>query len=220
MILFDLDPDHPHHEYLRKIEEQVKNGAHLAGQLLAFARKGKYEVKLMDLNKIIQHTSSMFERTKKEIKIFRRYGEGLWPVEGDQAQIEQVLLNLYVNAWQAMPEGGNLYLETNNVTLGPDYIKPFALQLGDYVCISVTDTGSGMDKKTQKRIFEPFFTTKEMGRGTGLGLASVYGIVKNHGGFINVYSEMGHGTTFKVYLPASEKSHTGRKEAIRGDPTG
>jgi PAS domain S-box-containing protein len=223
LILFDLDPDHPHHEYLRKVEEQVKSGAHLAGQLLAFARKGKYEVKLMDLNKIIQHTSSMFERTKKEIKIFRRYGEGLWPVEGDRAQIEQVLLNLYVNAWQAMPEGGNLYLETNNVTLGPDYIKPFALQLGDYVCISVTDTGTGMDKKTQKRIFEPFFTTKEMGRGTGLGLASVYGIVKNHGGFINVYSETGHGTTFKVYLPASEKAIPEEKklsgEILRGKGT-
>ncbi len=206
LILFDLDPDHPHHEYLRKIEEQVKNGAHLAGQLLAFARKGKYEVKLLDLNSIIQHTSSMFERTKKEIKIFRRYGEDIWPLEGDQAQIEQVLLNLYVNAWQAMPEGGNLFLETKNVTLGPDYIKPFAVQLGNYVCISVTDTGVGMDKKTQKRIFEPFFTTKEMGRGTGLGLASVYGIVKNHGGFINVYSEVGRGTTFKVYLPASGKA--------------
>ncbi len=212
LILFDLGPGHPHHEYLGKIEEQVKNGAHLAGQLLAFARKGKYEVKLMDLNKIIQHSSSMFERTKREIKIFRTYGENIWPVEGDRAQIEQVLLNLYVNAWQAMPEGGNLYLETKNVTLGADYIKPFALKLGNYVCISVMDTGIGMDKKTQGRIFEPFFTTKEMGRGTGLGLASVYGIVKNHGGFINVYSEVGHGTTFKVYLPASEKAKPEEKK--------
>jgi len=206
LMLFDVSPSHPHHEYLRKVEEQVKNGAHLASQLLAFARKGKYEVKLMDLNKIIRHTSGMFERTKKEIKIFRTYEENIWLVEGDQAQIEQVLLNLYVNAWQAMPEGGNLYLETKNTTLGPDYIMPFALKLGNYVCIAVTDTGVGMDKKTQGRVFEPFFTTKEMGRGTGLGLASVYGIVKNHGGFINVYSEVGTGTTFKVYLPASERT--------------
>ena len=189
----------------------MKNGANLAGQILAFARKGKYEVKPLDLNEIIMRSSSMFERTKREIKIFRRYEQAIWSVEADQTQIEQALLNLYVNAWQAMPEGGNLYLETKNVVLGPDYIKPFAIQLGNYVRISVTDTGIGMDKKTQQRIFEPFFTTKEMGRGTGLGLASVYGTIKNHGGFINVYSEAGHGTTFNIYLPASEKKIAGEK---------
>jgi two-component system cell cycle sensor histidine kinase/response regulator CckA len=206
LVLCDLDPGHPHHENLKKIEEQVKNAANLAGQLLAFARKGKYEVKPSDLNKIIERSSSMFERTKKEIKIYRRYEKSIWVVEVDQTQIEQVLLNLFVNAWQAMPEGGNLFLETKNVSLGPDYIRPFALQAGDYVRISVADTGIGMDKETRQRIFEPFFTTKEMGRGTGLGLAAVYGIIKNHGGFINVYSEIGHGTTFNIYLPASERA--------------
>lgn len=204
LMLFDLDSSHPHYESLKKIEEQVKSGANLARQLLAFARRGKYEVKATELNQIVQRSSSMFERTKKEIKVFRKYQEKIWPVEVDRNQIEQVLLNLYVNAWQAMQEGGNLYLETQNITLGPDYIKPFAVQPGKYVRISVRDSGVGMDKKTADRIFEPFFTTKEMGRGTGLGLASVYGIVKNHGGFITVYSEVGHGTTFHIYLPASE----------------
>ena len=205
LMLFDLDSSHPHYESLKKIEEQVKSGANLASQLLAFARRGKYEVKATDLNQIVQQSSGMFERTKKEIKIFRKYQEKIWPVEVDRNQVEQVLLNLYVNAWQAMQEGGDLYLETQNITLGSDYIKPFAVQPGKYVRISVRDCGVGMDKKTAARIFEPFFTTKEMGRGTGLGLASVYGIVKNHGGFITVYSEVGHGTTFHIYLPASER---------------
>ncbi len=213
LILSDIDPEHPHFENIKKIEDQVKNGAHLSGQLLAFARKGKYEVKAVNLNQIIHHSSCMFERTQKEIKIFRRFEENLWAVEVDQTQIEQVLLNLYVNAWQAMPDGGDIYIETQNVTLGPDYIKPFSLQLGNYVRISVTDTGIGMDKKVQERIFEPFFTTKEMGRGTGLGLASVYGIVKNHGGFINIYSEVGHGSTFKIYLPACDKAVPEEKKA-------
>ncbi len=205
LMLFDLDRSHPHYESLKKVEEQVKSGANLASQLLAFARRGKYEVKATDLNQIVQQSSGIFERTRKEIKVFRKYQEKIWPVEVDRNQIEQVLLNLYVNAWQAMQEGGNLYLETQNITLGPDYLKPFAVQPGRYVRISIQDTGAGMDKKTAARIFEPFFTTKEMGRGTGLGLASVYGIVKNHGGFITVYSEVGHGTTFHIYLPASEK---------------
>jgi PAS domain S-box-containing protein len=205
LLLFSLNPTHPHHESLKKIEEQVKSGANLASQLLAFARRGKYEVKPSDMNQILQRTSSMFERTKKEIRIHRQYQERVWTVEVDREQMEQVLLNLFVNAWQAMPDGGSLFLETRNTSIGPDYLKPFAVPPGKYVRIAVRDTGVGMDKKTVERVFEPFFTTREMGRGAGLGLASVYGIVKNHGGFITVYSEVGHGTTFHIYLPASEK---------------
>jgi PAS domain S-box-containing protein len=206
LMLFSLDSSHPHYENLKRIEEHVRNAAALTGQLLGFARRGKYEVKPADLNEVLQRSSEMFERTRKEIKIFRKLQKDIWTVEVDRGQIEQALLNLYVNAWQAMPEGGELYLETKNISLGPDFVKPSWLQPGRYVKISVTDTGVGIDEKTQQRIFEPFFTTKEMGRGTGLGLASAYGIVKNHGGFINVYSEMGHGSTFTIYLPASEKA--------------
>jgi len=205
LMLLDMSPTHPHHKMLRSIEEQVKSGADLTWQLLGFARGEKYEVKPTDLNAIIKKTSSMFGRTKKEISIHKSFQQDLWPVEADRGQIEQVLLNLYVNAWQAMPGGGNLFLETKNVILDENYVRPFDATAGNYVKISVTDTGVGMDEKTMKRIFEPFFTTKGMGRGTGLGLATVYGIVKAHGGFINIYSEKGHGATFNIYLPASEK---------------
>ena len=126
-------------------------------------------------------------------------------MEADRGQLEQVLLNLYINAWQAMPEGGDLSLATQNVTLGELEVKPYGRQPGRYVKISVTDTGMGMDEKTKERIFEPFFTTKKPGQGTGMGLASVYGIIENHGGFITVESELGKGTRFDTYLPASDK---------------
>ena len=206
LMLFNMDSSHPLYENLKKIEEHVRNGASLTSQLLGFARRGKYEVKPADPNEILQRSSEMFERTRKEIKIFRKFQKDIWTVEVDRGQIEQALLNLYVNAWQAMPGGGNLFLETKNITLGSDHTRPFWLQPGRYVKISVTDTGVGMDERTQQRIFEPFFTTKEMGRGTGLGLASAYGIIKNHGGFIHVYSEKGHGSTFSIYLPPSGKA--------------
>jgi two-component system cell cycle sensor histidine kinase/response regulator CckA len=221
VVLMDKDASHPDFSHLKGIEECVGSGADLTKQLLGFARGGKYEVKPTDLNQFIRKESRMFGRTKKEIAIHEKYGDNLWPVEVDRGQFQQVLLNLYVNAWQAMPGGGDLYLETENVTLGENDVKPFSAQAGKYVRISVTDTGVGMDRATQKKIFDPFFTTKEMGRGTGLGLASVYGIVKNHGGFINVYSNKGYGSTFNIYLPATGKRVVQEKmpggETLRGD---
>ena len=165
---------------------------------------GKYDVKPIDINAMLRKTSKMYGRTKKEVVIREKYGKGIYPVAADQGQIEQVLLNLYVNAVQAMPAGGELRIETRNVTFSPYSVRPFNLEPGDYVRISVTDNGLGMDEKTQQRIFEPFFTTKEMGRGIGLGLASAYGIIKNHRGVIDVESKQGIGTTFSLYLPASK----------------
>ena len=217
IAMMDKDSSHSDFEHLKGIERHVESAVTLTRQLLGFARGGKYEVKPTDLNEIVQKQNKMFGRTKKEITIKGTYEENLWPVEADRGQIEQVLLNLYVNAWQAMPGGGDLYLETENVIIGDDYPKPFIVEPGEYVKISVRDMGIGMDKATRERIFDPFFTTKEMGRGTGLGLASAYGIIKNHGGFINVYSEKGHGTIFNIYLPASLKDVIEEKRSA-GDP--
>ena len=203
LMLMSAEPGQSCYERLKSIEQQVLTGADLTKQLLGFARRGRYEVKTTDLNDLVRRTAEMFGRTKKDIHIHEKYEEILWPVDVDPGQIEQALLNLFVNAWQAMPGGGTLSLETQNAILEEDYVKPHEIHGGAYVKLSVTDTGVGMDKQTCLRIFEPFFTTKEMSRGTGLGLAYTYGIIRGHGGMINVYSERGHGTTFNIYLPAS-----------------
>jgi len=180
---------------------------------LGFARGGRYEVKPADMNDILEKSSAMFGRTKKEISIHRKYGKDLCTVEVDRGQMEQAFMNLYVNAWQAMPGGGEIYLETENVLFDNVQAISYSVTPGKYVKISITDTGTGMDEKTRERIFDPFFTTKKMGRGTGLGLATVYGIIKGHKGMITVYSEPGHGTTFNIYLPASEKEVVKEKTA-------
>jgi PAS domain S-box-containing protein len=211
LMLLDVDDNDPKYERLKTIEEHVRLGADLTKQLVGFARGGKYEARPTDINELIKRSSGMFGRTKKEITIHTKYQKNIWTVKVDQGQIEHVLFNLYVNAWQAMTGPGHLYLETENIMLDENYGKLYTVKPGRYVKISITDTGVGMDKETQQRIFEPFFTTKEMGRGTGLGLASVYGIIKNHEGYINVYSEKNEGTTFKIYLPVSEKGVLGEK---------
>jgi len=215
LMLMDMDKDSPHYQRLKNIEQAVHNGAKLTKQLLGYARGGKYEVKTVDPNDLIKEALSMFGRTKKEISIHAMLGEKVWHVEVDRAQMQQVLLNLFVNAWQAMPGGGDLYIQTQNVELDEDYTRPYDLAPGRYVKISTTDTGHGMDEETKKRVFEPFFTTRGKGGGTGLGLASAYGIVKNHGGIINVYSEKGKGSTFNIYLPASQRKAD--KDGLIGD---
>jgi two-component system, cell cycle sensor histidine kinase and response regulator CckA len=214
LMLLGVDSSHSHYERLKNIEQYVQRGSDLTKQLLGFARGGKYEVRPTDLNELMMISAEMFARTKKEIVIQSKYQQDLWAVEVDQGQIEQVLLNLYVNAWQAMPGGGNLFIQSENVILDETYAKLFKLAPGKFVRITVMDTGVGMDESTSQRIFDPFFTTKEMGRGTGLGLASAYGIIKNHGGIIYVYSEIGEGTTFNIYLPASEKEIKKGKETL------
>jgi PAS domain S-box-containing protein len=212
LMLLKTEQTHPHYDKLKSIEKQVQNGAELTRQLLGFARGGRYDVKAFNINDIITKTAQMFGRTKKEIIIHENLADDLWHADIDQGQIEQMLLNIYVNAWQAMPTGGDLYLETRNVELDEGYSKFHTIVPGRYVKVSITDTGVGMDEKTKERIFEPFFTTRDMRRGTGLGLASVYGIVKGHKGTINVYSERGKGTTFNIYLPISVRKAEGRRK--------
>jgi PAS domain S-box-containing protein len=205
LMSVELDASHPHSEHIDAIEEYIRSATDLTKQLLGFARGGKYEIKTTDMNELVLNSAAMFGRTKREIQIHTKLYNPSPVVEVDPRQIEQVLLNMYVNAWQAMPDGGELYLETRSVTLEDEYCKPYQAEPGRYVKVSVTDTGIGMDEATRRRVFDPFFTTQQMGRGTGLGLASAYGIVKNHRGIITVYSESGNGTTFNVYLPESNK---------------
>jgi len=212
LVLYDIDPSHPHYEPLKNIERQIKRGAELTTQLLGYARKGKYYVKPVSLNLIVEESSTAFGRTRKELTILRELASGLSPIEADKGQIQQVLLNLFVNAADAMPDGGKLILKTKNVRHKEIKSKHFDPTPGNYVSLSITDTGVGMDENILERIFDPFFTTKETGKGSGLGLASVYGIVKNHGGYIDVQSEKNRGTCFRIFFPASDKKVTEPKE--------
>ncbi|UCG07909.1 MAG: response regulator [Desulfobacterales bacterium] len=223
LMRLDTDPEDPHDKYLRGIEENVMSAANLTEQLLGFARKGKYTPRSTNLNFILEKSARMFTRTRKEITVHQRCDENIRDVEVDQGQIEQVLINLYLNAWHAMPDGGDLFIQTENVVLSDEYCMPYELPGGNYVKVSVTDTGIGMNQRTMDRIFEPFFTTKEVGKGTGLGLASAYGIIKNHNGIIRVYSEEGHGATFSIYLPAAEARDTEvaevKSDLVKGSET-
>jgi two-component system, cell cycle sensor histidine kinase and response regulator CckA len=204
MMSLDKCENHPDFPKLAAIEKAVGNASQLVRQLLTFSRKEVSKTISLDLNKAITSVRNIFERTlPKMIDIHLRLGDKLSRVAADPVQIEQILLNLGSNAADAMPEGGMLMIETENIKLNEDFIESRPdLTSGDCVLLTITDTGHGMDKNTVERSFEPFFTTKEIGKGTGLGLASVYGIVKSHGGHISCDSRPGHGTTFKIYLPA------------------
>ncbi|MFZ3045360.1 MAG: ATP-binding protein, partial [Desulfatirhabdiaceae bacterium] len=205
LMMMRIDASHPHFIKLKRIEESIRSGSALTSQLLGFARGGKYQVKPVNVNNALQETAKMFGRTRKEIVIREQYEKGLWAVEADARQLEQVFLNLYVNAFHAMPGGGEIRLMTENCTIRDVFDGQVQLKSGKYVKITVADNGIGMDEKTRIRIFEPFFTTRGVGRGSGLGLASAYGIIKNHHGQIDVASKPGIGTTFSIYLPASTK---------------
>lgn len=205
LLLYDIDSSHPHYEALREIEKQIQNGAELTRQLIGYARKGRYQAGVININEIVENTSKTFAKMKEGIKIHRELTQQPHEIEADQGQMEQMLLNLYINAADAMAGDGDISLKTHNVTHTDIKSKLYKPKSGKYVRITITDKGVGMDKQTQQRIFDPFFTTKRTGRGTGLGLASVYGIVKSHEGYINVESRKGRGTTFFIYLPIAKK---------------
>lgn len=225
LLLMELDPSDPAYRKLKRMEDYVRKGVTLTRQLLGFARGGKYEVKILDINKVVEKAIVGFPQTEKEVLVHLEKDPRLWPVKGDEGQLEQVLMNLYVNAWEAMPEGGDLFVKTENRLLDVTMVRPYRVTPGRYVQLTVRDTGTGMDMETQQRVFEPFFTTKEVGAATGLGLAAAYGIIKNHGGFISVQSEKGRGTAVEILLPAipSEQREEGSgpeggRQALSGSP--
>ena len=189
--------------YIEQILESADRAASLTQNLLAFSRKQIMNARLVDLSKIIKQVEGFLLRIiGEDIEVKTKLSKDLLTVKADTAQIEQALLNLAINARDAMPQGGVLSIETDSSVMDNGFIKAHGFgEAGKYALISVTDTGVGMDKATSDKIFEPFFTTKEVGKGTGLGLAMVYGTVKQHNGFITVYSEPGKGTTFRIYMP-------------------
>ncbi len=206
--------------YTDSILQGIKRSANLISQMLAFSRKGKYLLSNVDIHEIITEIITMLKHSiDKRIKIGHTLKAIPSTTLGDPTQLKSAILNLALNARDAMPDGGELLFSTENIDIHDEIYKsaPYYIELGKFIIISVTDTGMGMDKQTQNRLFEPFFTTKARGKGTGFGLASVYGTVKNHKGMINVYSESGHGTTFKVYLPLAEETSK-TKEKIKTEP--
>ena len=198
-----LEPDDPTRTHLDLISQTVDRAAGLTRQLLAFSRRQVLQARVLELAEVVDGIRPMLRRLiGEDLELATACDPGLWRVRADPSQIEQVILNLIVNARDAMPDGGRLTIECRNAPLDAGYAQTHAgVAPGDYVMLAVTDTGHGMDAATRAQIFQPFFTTKEPGKGTGLGLATVYGIVKQSGGHVWVYSEVGHGTSFKIYLP-------------------
>ncbi|MEQ8220860.1 MAG: response regulator [Candidatus Eremiobacterota bacterium] len=214
IVMEDLDSESPNYKDLNEVYQAGTRAASLTKQLLAFSRRQILQVSSLNMNDVVSELTNMLQRLIGEhIELLVKKEQNLPAINGDRHQIEQVLINLCVNARDAMPDGGTLTIEIKNLIFDSDYcsINQWA-RVGQYVMTSVTDTGCGMDKDTVKQIFEPFFTTKEKGRGTGLGLATVYGIVRQHQGIINVYSEPGYGSTFNIYLPVSEDTITEAEE--------
>ena len=203
---FEQNRDNPQvAERFTRIREQAERAATLTRELLAFARRQVLQPRAVDLNAVAGGLVSFLDKVIGKDVEFKFLSAKLDPVKADAAQIEQVLMNLCLNARDAMPQGGRLVIETEMVELDDSYCRFYPyVQPGRYAVVSVSDTGIGMDGETRERIFEPFFTTKERGKGTGMGLATAYGIVKQHGGFIHVYSEPGHGSLFRVYVPVLE----------------
>jgi nitrogen-specific signal transduction histidine kinase len=205
-----LPPNDSKANFVNEIQKAGERAKHLTRQLLAFSRKAIVEPRVLDLNSLVTDTEKMLRRLiGEDITLTASLAPMLGRIKADSGQIEQVVINLAVNARDAMPEGGKLTIETRDVELGYEYVLTHPnVKPGRYIMLSVADTGFGMSRETQKHMFEPFFTTKSQGKGTGLGLAMVYGIVTQGGGHIDVQSELGRGTSFRVYFPSIDESLT------------
>ena len=220
LALMQIYKGDPLNEYIEEIKNAGNTAASLTRQLLTFSRKQMIQPKVLSINRILHDMEKMLRRLiREDIEMVLDLDSELWPVNIDPGQIEQVSMNLVVNAGDAMPKGGKLLIETANVHLDRTYFRNHGVEntSGAYVMLALTDNGTGMDKKTRDRIFEPFFTTKEMGQGTGLGLSTVYGIMKQNNGYVWVYSEPGKGTTFKVYFPKAGADEVSDTEEQVGD---
>ena len=216
LLLEEAPPESPTNNYLQEIQKATERAANLTNQLLAFSRRQVIEPKVIDLNGLVMNLDNMLRRLiGEDIELVTLPAANLEPVKADPGQIEQVLMNLAVNAQDAMGEGGKLTIETANVTLDAGYVRQHGdASPGRHVMLTVSDTGMGMAEEVQDHIFEPFFTTKEVGKGTGLGLATCFGIVQQSGGHIEVRSEPGRGTSFKVYLPVTEEASEDQPEIV------
>jgi PAS domain S-box-containing protein len=220
ILLEEKQESDPEYKDLQKIFQAARSGAELVQQLLTFSRKVEPKTVPLDVTEPIMQVKKFLNRTiPKMIDIRINLSGDLAEIDADPTQIEQILMNLAVNARDAMPDGGTLTMSAKNETLDSEYAKSHpGVTAGDYVLLAIADTGTGMDAATIEHVFEPFFTTKEVGRGTGLGLAMVYGIVKQHGGHITCHSERGHGTTFKIYLPAIKETIEPATESLEDMP--
>jgi PAS domain S-box-containing protein len=203
LMLSKVAPNHEFYHDLQEIEQQVQAGQELTQKLLAFARSAAFKLQSLNLNDLVKVTVDMFARTRRDLVVAQELSPGDLPVKADVSQIQQVLMNLLINAWQAMPGGGRITIATRTVSLTEWTDPAWDIKPGDYGVLAVTDTGVGMDEAVLSRIFEPFFTIKKPGQGTGLGLASAYRIIKDHGGAMRVKSQSGQGSTFTIYLPRS-----------------
>jgi two-component system, cell cycle sensor histidine kinase and response regulator CckA len=201
----EIEEDHHIQRNLENIKTLVDSGSRLTRQILDYSKGGAHEIEPLMLGRIIEKTLDTIDKTRKDVRIHQDIAKELCAADGDKGQIEQVLMNLFVNALEAMPGGGDLFIEAKNVSHLELADKHFKSRSGDYLRIVIRDTGIGMDNEIKEHIFEPFFTTKGLVKGTGLGLASAYGIIKAHGGYIDVESKKGLGSSFIIYLPASSK---------------